>query len=174
MLIVSAPLLALVAIAIKLTSRGPVFFSQERLGRGGRRFRILKFRTMQTDAEQVLRSDDHLYRKFVANDFKLPENEDFRITWVGRLLRKTSLDEFPQLVNVLKGDMSLVGPRPIESPHIAKYGDFGDLLLTVKPGLTGYWQINGRSEVSHPSRMVMELEYIRNQSLSRDIDILIR
>jgi lipopolysaccharide/colanic/teichoic acid biosynthesis glycosyltransferase len=129
---------------------------------------------MRSDAEQLLRSNPELYAKFVASDFKLPEEEDFRVTRLGRLLRQTSIDELPQLFNVLKGDMCLVGPRPIEPPHIEKYGDYAPVFLSVKPGLTGYWQINGRSTVPHSRRMVMELEYIRDQSINTDINILLK
>jgi exopolysaccharide biosynthesis polyprenyl glycosylphosphotransferase len=173
-LVVALPLFALIAAAIKLTSPGPVFFFQERLGKGGKRFRICKFRTMRTDAEQIIRNDRDLYAKFVANEYKLPEEDDFRITPVGRLLRKTSLDELPQFFNVLMGHMSLVGPRPIVPPEIEKYGDYSELFLSVRPGLTGSWQVNGRSSVSRSRRMMMELEYIRDQSLRKDVDILLR
>jgi exopolysaccharide production protein ExoY len=173
-LAISFPIFAVVALLIKMTSPGPIFFRQERLGAGGKRFYVRKFRTMRKDAEHILRSDKELYAKFVEHDFKLPEEADFRITPVGRFLRKTSLDELPQLLNVLMGNMSLVGPRPIEPPHIEKYGDYADLFLSVKPGLTGTWQINGRGSVSHSRRIVMELEYIRDQSFLSDVDILIK
>jgi exopolysaccharide biosynthesis polyprenyl glycosylphosphotransferase len=174
LLLLLSPLFALIALLIKLTSDGPVFFRQDRLGWGGKPFRLYKFRTMHSDAEQLLRSNPELYAKFVASDYKLPEEEDFRVTRWGRFLRKTSLDELPQLFNVLKGDMCLVGPRPIEPRHIEKYGDYAPVFLSVKPGLTGYWQINGRSTVPHPKRMVMELEYIRDQSINTDLNILLK
>ena len=174
LLLLLSPLLAIISLLVKLTSPGPVFFRQERLGWRGKPFRLYKFRTMRSDAEQLLRSNPELYAKFVASDFKLPEEEDFRVTRLGRLLRQTSIDELPQLFNVLKGDMCLVGPRPIEPPHIEKYGDYAPVFLSVKPGLTGYWQINGRSTVPHSRRMVMELEYIRDQSINTDINILLK
>ena len=174
LLLLLSPLFALISLLVKLTSPGPVFFRQERLGWQGKPFHLYKFRTMRSDAEQLLRSNPELYAKFVASDFKLPEKEDFRVTRLGRFLRQTSIDELPQLFNVLKGDMCLVGPRPIEPPHIEKYGDYAPVFLSVKPGLTGYWQINGRSTVPHPQRMVMELEYIRDQSINTDINILLK
>ena len=172
--LVLSPLLALIAGLIKLTSPGAVLFAQERLGENGRRFLMFKFRTMRSDAEAVLRSAPGLYRKYVENDCKLPENEDPRIAPIGRFLRRTSLDELPQLINVLKGDMSLVGPRPIFPSQIENYGDYAKLFLSVRPGLTGFWQVNGRSTVKYPERGEMDLEYVRDQSLKIDIDILFK
>jgi len=173
-LVLLSPVLALVAAAVKLDSPGPVFFRQERLGVEGRRFRIFKFRTMRQDAEEVLRSDAALYRRYVENDFKLPPGEDPRVTRVGRLLRRTSLDELPQLFNVLAGHMSLVGPRPIVPEEIRHYGDSAAVFLGVKPGLTGRWQVNGRSDVGYPERAELDLEYIKNWSLGTDLSILLR
>ncbi len=175
LLVICFPLLLVCVLLVKLGSRGPVFFSQERLGKRGRRFRILKFRTMYPDAEARLHADPALYQKYVENNFKLPKGEDPRIAPGGNFLRSTSLDELPQLFNVLKGDMSLVGPRPIVPPEIEKYGDCGPLFLSVKPGLTGYWQINGRSEITdYLERTALDLGYIRDQSLKTDVDILLK
>jgi exopolysaccharide biosynthesis polyprenyl glycosylphosphotransferase len=175
LLTVLAPLLALVALAIKLSSRGPVLFAQERLGAGGCRFRLYKFRTMRKDAEKALQSDPDLYQTYVANNYKLPQGRDPRVTALGKFLRKTSVDELPQLLNVLKGDMSLVGPRPIVPREIEKYGDYASLFLSVKPGLTGYWQIQGRSGITdYARRAELDIEYIRDQSLRNDVDILLR
>jgi exopolysaccharide biosynthesis polyprenyl glycosylphosphotransferase len=175
LLLVFAPALAIVALGVKVSSPGPVLFRQERLGKGGRRFRIYKFRTMYQNAEKILRSDLAVYQKYVENSYKLPPGEDCRITPIGRFLRTTSLDELPQLFNVLKGDMSLVGPRPIVPPEIEKYGDYGALFMSVRPGLTGNWQVSGRSEVSDYSvRAALDIEYIRDQSLRTDMDILFR
>lgn len=175
LLAILAPLLALVAVAIKVFSRGPVLFAQERLGTRGRRFRLYKFRTMCEDAEKVLQSDPDLYRAYVANNYKVPKGKDPRVTALGGLLRKTSVDELPQLLNVLRGDMSLVGPRPIVPREIEKYGDYASLFLSVKPGLTGYWQIQGRSEISdYTRRAELDIEYIRDQSLRNDVNILLR
>lgn len=173
--ILFSPVLLLAALLVKSSSSGPIFFSQERLGIGGRRFRIYKFRTMFQDAEKRLHADPLLYQKYVENNFKLPKGEDPRVVRGGGFLRSTSIDEIPQLLNVLKGDMSLVGPRPIVPQEIEKYGDYGPLFLSVRPGLTGYWQINGRSEISdYSQRIGFDIEYIRDQSLRTDMYILLK
>ena len=172
-LILLSPVFALIAIAIKLDSPGPVIFRQMRPGLGGKRFGMLKFRTMRVDAEDVLRRDPVLYKRFLENGCKLPDGEDPRIFRVGRFLRKTSLDELPQLINVLRAEMSLVGPRPIVGPEIEHYGVNAAVFLAVKPGMTGYWQINGRSEVGYPERAEMDLYYINNWSLLLDLWILL-
>jgi len=175
LLLVFGPVLVMVALLVKMSSPGPILFSQERLGEGGGRFRIYKFRTMYEDAETALRSDPVLYRKYVESNYKLPKGEDPRVTPLGDFLRSSSLDELPQLFNVLKGDMSLVGPRPIVPPEIDKYGEYGILFTSVKPGLTGRWQIHGRSEVvDYSRRAALDIEYIRDQSLKSDVDILLK
>ncbi len=175
LLLVFGPVLVMVALLVKMSSPGPILFSQERLGEGGGRFRIYKFRTMYEDAETALRSDPVLYRKYVESNYKLPKGEDPRVTPLGDFLRSSSLDELPQLFNVLKGDMSLVGPRPIVPPEIDKYGEYGILFTSVKPGLTGRWQIHGRSEVvDYSRRAALDIEYIRDQSLKTDVDILLK
>jgi exopolysaccharide biosynthesis polyprenyl glycosylphosphotransferase len=170
-----SPVLVLAAMLVKLSSRGPFVFSQERLGMNGRRFWMLKFRTMHRDAEERLRSDSTLHSIYLKNHHKVPAAEDPRIAPFGRFLRATSLDELPQLFNVLKGDMSLVGPRPVTPPQLEEYGDNGPLFLTVKPGITGYWQTGGRSEITDFSyRAKLDLEYIRDQSLKTDVHTLLR
>ncbi len=174
-LVCAAPLFALVALMVKLSSPGPILFSQMRIGQGGREFRIYKFRTMYRDAEETLYSNPALYKKYVQNNYKLPKGDDLRITPIGSILRSTSLDELPQLFNVLKGEMSLVGPRPVVPSEINMYGDYSALFMSVKPGLTGNWQINGRSDVDDYSRRAaLDLEYVRYQSLKNDFDILLR
>jgi len=173
-LILLSPLFLVIAVAIKLSSPGPVFFRQWRPGLGGRQFRMFKFRTMRTDAEEVLKSDPVLYKKFLENDCKLPPNEDPRIFPVGGILRGTSLDELPQLINVLIGDMSLVGPRPVIGPELENYGAASAILLAARPGMTGYWQVNGRSSVAYPERAEMDLHYINRWSLLLDLKILLR
>ena len=173
LLVVSAPLTVLIAVLVKISSPGPVFFRQERVGRSGKRIYIYKFRTMQCDAEQILEGNGELYRKYIESNYKLPKGEDPRITAVGRILRELSLDEIPQLINVLKGEMSLVGPRPVVPAEIEKYGDYASLLLSVQPGLTGQWQVSGRSEIADYARRVrLDMEYIRDQSIARDLQIL--
>jgi len=173
-LIVSAPLLAVIALLVALDTPGPVLFVQCRLGRFGRPIRCLKFRSMYVDAEAQLFSDPVLYRRYVENNYKLPASTDARITRVGHFLRRTSLDELPQLWNVLKGDMSMVGPRPIVPDEIHHYNGEGPLLLSLKPGMTGAWQVSGRSSVSYPQRAAVELEYVEGWSLWRDLSILLR
>jgi exopolysaccharide biosynthesis polyprenyl glycosylphosphotransferase len=175
MLTIASPLFAVVAIANKIESRAPVFFAQKRLGRSGKPFMVFKFRTMVADAEYVLKQKPELYKKYVENNYKLPEGEDPRITRIGRFLRATSLDELPQLFNVLRGDMSLVGPRPVVPQEVENYADYASLFLSAKPGMTGHWQVSGRSEIKEYARRVeLDLEYIRDQSLSKDLEILLR
>ena len=173
-LVLAAPLLGLLALAVRLESRGPVLFGHRRVGAWGRRFRCLKFRTMRVDAEQLLRSDPAMYSEYVRNNYKLPEGRDPRITRVGRLLRKTSLDELPQLWNVLRGDMSLIGPRPVVADELTEYGGHRRMLLSVKPGITGEWAITGRSSVGYPQRAAIEIGYVRRWRLSADLSILWR
>ena len=174
LLIVLSPLMAAIAVAIKLTSRGPAFFRQRRLGLNGKPFTFYKFRTMRADAEQILKNSPSLYDKFVKNNFKLPKGEDPRLAPLGRFLRASSLDELPQLYNVLIGEMSLVGPRPVEPPQAVQYGDSAMLFMSAKPGMTGHWQVSGRSEIEDLKRVELDLEYIRDQSLGKDLEILLR
>jgi lipopolysaccharide/colanic/teichoic acid biosynthesis glycosyltransferase len=174
LLILLAPCMALIAWMVWRTSQGPVLFRQLRVGVDGRPFHILKFRTMCSDAEAVLRSDPALHAAYVANDFKLPLGIDPRITPIGLWLRRTSLDELPQLWNVLRGDMSLVGPRPVVPDEVAHYGHRADTFLSVLPGVTGLWQVCGRSDLPYPERCDVELDYVRTWSLSRDLVILYR
>jgi exopolysaccharide biosynthesis polyprenyl glycosylphosphotransferase len=169
-----SPLLAVVAVLVVLDSPGPALFSQRRLGRFGRPIRCLKFRSMYEDAEARLLADPVLFRRYVEHDYKVPAAIDTRITRIGRFIRRTSLDELPQLWNVLKGDMSLVGPRPIVPDEIHHYNGEGPLLLSLKPGMTGAWQVSGRSSVSYPERATVELEYVEGWSLWRDLGILVR
>jgi exopolysaccharide biosynthesis polyprenyl glycosylphosphotransferase len=168
-LVVLAPLIVPIALAIKLDTSGPVLFSQLRAGRDGRPFRMRKFRTMVSDAEQRL---PELVPFDSLRDpmFKLPA--DPRITRVGRFLRRTSLDELPQLVNVLKGDMSLVGPRPEQVELVARYTPDQFFRLAVKPGLTGPMQVFGRGRLTFEERLAVERDYIENLSLGRDLRIL--
>jgi lipopolysaccharide/colanic/teichoic acid biosynthesis glycosyltransferase len=129
---------------------------------------------MRCDAEEALLKDPALHRKYVENHYKLPPDQDPRITTSGRFLRRTSLDEIPQLINVLLGHMSLVGPRPIVPAEIEHYGGVAPLFLSLKPGMTGVWAVSGRSGVGYPDRAHMELKYIRNWALTSDVRILLR
>ena len=172
-LLISAPLFALAAIAIKLDSRGPVFFVQERVGFSKRRFRMIKFRTMTSDAEERMKDIEHLNEKSPAPIFKI--RNDPRITRVGRWLRKTSIDELPQLVNVLLGDMSIVGPRPLSVRDATRMEEaWQKRRFSVKPGLTCLWQVSGRSNLSFDQWMQLDLEYIDHWSLKLDASILLR
>jgi len=173
-LVVLAPVLAILAALVVLDSPGPALFCQRRLGRFGRPIRCLKFRSMGVDAEERLQSDPVLFRQYVEHDYKLPASIDTRITRIGHFLRRTSLDELPQLWNVLKGEMSLVGPRPIVPDEIHHYNGEGPLLLSLKPGMTGAWQVMGRSAVAYPARVAVELDYVEGWSLWRDLAILVR
>jgi len=170
-LAISIPLVAIAALAIKLDSPGPIFFWQVRVGENGRKFRIAKLRTMVADAEEQLPALVDLQR-LEEPAFKLPQ--DPRVTRVGRILRRTSLDEAPQFYNVLRGDMSLVGPRPEEERIVQLYQDHHRRRLAVKPGLTGPMQVNGRGDLSFADRLQLELDYIEHYSLWRDFAILAR
>jgi exopolysaccharide production protein ExoY len=173
-LLVFAPVMLLIVAAIRLESRGPAVFGQRRAGRYSRPFRCYKFRSMRMDAEQILRADPELYAEYLRNDYKLPPEKDPRITRVGRFLRTTSLDELPQLWNVVKGDMSLVGPRAVVIDELRHYGAEQRLFLSLKPGVTGVWQVNGRSKVHYPHRTLVELGYVRSWSLGRDVGIMLQ
>jgi undecaprenyl-phosphate galactose phosphotransferase len=174
-LLLALPLMAAIAVAIKLDSPGPVIFAHRRIGRGGREFRCYKFRTMVVNAEAVLQEmlrKDPALRAEWERDFKL--KNDPRITRVGRFLRRTSLDELPQIFNVLKGEMSLVGPRPIVKKEVLRFGPYIDDFYLVRPGITGLWQVSGRNDIDYPERVRLESWYVRNWSLWLDITILIR
>jgi lipopolysaccharide/colanic/teichoic acid biosynthesis glycosyltransferase len=168
------PLMLLIALAVKLTSSGPVLFRQRRLGRNGRIFHCLKFRSMRCDAEAVLRGNPEIRAKYVANGYKLPEQEDPRVTPLGRFLRRTSLDELPQLINVVRGEMSLVGPRPIVPAEIAEYGIRAHDFVAALPGITGKWQVSGRASIQYPARAQIELDYVYGWSPREDFKILLR
>jgi lipopolysaccharide/colanic/teichoic acid biosynthesis glycosyltransferase len=174
MLAIFSPLILLSAATVRLTSRGPILFAQERYGKGKRLFVLYKFRTMHVDAEAALRRDPLLYEEYRRNNFKLSDARDPRVTFVGRILRKSSLDELPQLWNVLRGDMSIVGPRPIVLSEVGQYAGVASLLLALKPGLTNMWVIEGWNAVGYPKRADLELRYVRDWSLRRDLWILLR
>jgi lipopolysaccharide/colanic/teichoic acid biosynthesis glycosyltransferase len=170
LLVVSAPLVLILALRIKLHDGGPAFFRRCVTGPMGE-FDAFKLRTMIVDADEVLRRDPLLRRRFEMN-FKL--KDDPRITAVGAMLRRTGLDELPQLWNVVKGQMSLVGPRMISPIELKKYGDASWIFSEMKPGLTGYWQISNDQQVSYDRRIAMDLFYTENWSLLFDLKILIK
>jgi exopolysaccharide production protein ExoY len=175
MILLLLPLMVLIGALIWYSSGGPILLSQARIGMAGRPFGCLKFRTMVPNADKMLR--DFLERNPEARQeweqsFKL--KNDPRITPIGHLLRKTSLDELPQLFNIVAGEMSLVGPRPIVAAELPRYGDVLPLYLSVRPGLTGLWQISGRSDCSYPERVAFDEEYVRTWSFRNDIGIIMR
>ncbi|MED4925998.1 sugar transferase [Anoxybacillus geothermalis] len=172
-LVLTSPLFLIISIFYLFgESKGPIFFKQVRVGKNGKRFYIYKFRSMIVNAEEKLKADKELYEKYLRNNYKLEPHEDPRITNLGRFLRKTSLDEIPQLINVLKGEMSLVGPRPVVVEELREYGNRVNEFLSVKPGMTGYWAVSGRSSVDYPERVDLELFYVYNQSLLFDLQII--
>jgi lipopolysaccharide/colanic/teichoic acid biosynthesis glycosyltransferase len=175
LVLIALLLLPLLAIVVRLDSRGPALFSQERIGRSGRRIRVFKLRSMHADAEGRLRADPDLYKRFVEHGFKLPEGDDPRITRVGRILRKTSLDELPQAFSVLIGTMSAVGPRPVVPLELRQlYGAAAPVYLATKPGLTGLWQVSGRSKVGGADRVDLDATYVEDWSPFLDVRILVR
>jgi len=171
-LLAIAPLLLLVSLAIKLDSKGPVIFRQQRVGRDGRTFTMFKFRSMHVDAEA--RISELLARNEMAGGVIFKMREDPRVTRVGRFVRRTSLDELPQLFNVLRGDMSLVGPRPPLPREVAEYSPSDRRRLETAPGITCIWQVSGRSEIPFPMQVEMDLQYIHRQSLGEDLRLLAR
>jgi exopolysaccharide biosynthesis polyprenyl glycosylphosphotransferase len=168
-LIFLAPVLITIALAVKAGSRGPVFYRQERVGRDGRTFSMLKFRSMVVGAHRMV---DELAGESDGNEVLFKVRNDPRVTRVGRALRRYSLDELPQLVNVLRGDMSLVGPRPPLSTEVERYGFDMNRRFLVKPGLTGLWQVSGRSDLSWDDSVRIDVRYVENWSLTFDFMIL--
>jgi len=174
-LVVGAPLLLVVALVVRCSSPGGLFYVQRRLGRGHKPFGCIKFRTMVQGADRRLRrtlkTSARLQEDF-RRGFKL--KNDPRITSVGHMLRRTSLDELPQFLNILRGEMSLVGPRPIVRAEVERYGDAIDRVLSVRPGLTGLWQVSGRNNLTYAQRVALDLHYVSRRSLVLDLVILWR
>jgi Undecaprenyl-phosphate galactose phosphotransferase WbaP len=173
--IIVLPLLLIIALLIKISSPGPVLYSQLRLGINGKHFKAYKFRSMTVDAEErlgaLLDSDPQIRKEWEANH-KL--KNDHRITGNGKFLRRTSIDEFPQLINILKGEMSLVGPRPIVDDEVEKYGEDFNRIFSVKPGMTGLWQVSGRSDTDYAERVSFDTYYLQSWSVWLDLWILYR
>jgi lipopolysaccharide/colanic/teichoic acid biosynthesis glycosyltransferase len=169
-LIIAVPILLACAVAIRLETPGPVMFAQKRTGRGGRRFPMWKFRTMVANAEELKAELAHL-NILPPPDFKIPN--DPRVTKVGKFLRATSLDELPQLFNVLRGDMSIVGPRPTSFPA-SSYELWHTQRLDVAPGMTGLWQLEGRNATTFDERLRLDVQYIRHMSLGQDLRLMAR
>lgn len=171
-LIVLSPVFIILSILVKTTSEGPVFFAHKRVGKGGKTIKIYKFRSMVTNAEELIKQFTPEQKAEYEKNFKL-EN-DPRVTKVGNFMRKTSLDELPQLINILKGDISIVGPRPVMDVETKIYGNYRNMLLSVKPGLTGFWAANGRSHTTYTRRRAMEIYYVKNRSVLLDLKIIFK
>lgn len=174
-LIIFSPLYLLLALLIKLSSPGPIFYVQKRVGNNYKPFGCIKFRTMVVNADQVLQEmmekSPHLRQEF-ADNFKL--KNDPRITWIGQFLRITSFDEFPQFWNVLKGDMSVVGPRPLVPEELFMYGRHIDKILTIRPGITGLWQVSGRNDIPYERRVKIDVHYVNSRNFWLDLWIIIK
>ncbi|NCO74935.1 MAG: sugar transferase [Cyanobacteria bacterium] len=174
-LVLFSPLYVILSLLIAISSPGPIFYQQERVGKNFKHFKCLKFRTMIVNADQVL--EDMLAkcpekRQEFEDNFKL--KNDPRITWIGKFLRITSLDEFPQFLNVLKGDMSVIGPRPLVPDELHKYGNKMDRVLTIKPGITGLWQVSGRNDIPYPQRVLIDVYYVNHHNWFLDIWIILK
>ena len=171
-LVLLLPIFLLISIAIRLDSEGPIFFAHTRIGKNGKPIKIYKFRTMVVNAEEMIKKFTPEQMKEYKENYKL--NNDPRITKVGNFLRKTSLDELPQLINIIKGDLALIGPRPVVKAELEKYGENASKFLSVTPGLTGKWAANGRSISAYDERMQLELYYVDNISLKMDLKIFFK
>jgi len=170
--IVLLPVFAIIAIGIKLESKGKVFFKHTRIGKNGKIIKIYKFRSMVENAEELIQEFTPEQMKEYKENYKL--TNDPRITKIGRFLRKTSLDELPQILNIIKGELSIIGPRPVVKEELEKYGENAEKFLSVTPGLTGYWAANGRSDTTYEQRMEMELYYVDNMSFKMDVKIFFK
>lgn len=175
LLVALSPLMLCIALAVRFSSKGPVFYGHTRIGANGTRFKVYKFRSMVLDSQRILEellASDPQARDEWAADHKL--KNDPRITGIGRLLRATSLDELPQLYNVIRGEMSLVGPRPIVDDEVSKYGSAIQYYYAARPGMTGLWQVSGRNDVTYTSRVRLDCRYVLNWSLWQDLKILLQ
>ncbi|HIK38289.1 MAG: sugar transferase [Geminocystis sp.] len=174
-LIVFSPLYLIISLLVAISSPGPIFYTQERVGKNFKHFKCIKFRTMVVDADKVLAkmlAENPEMRKEFEENFKL--KNDPRVTPIGRFLRVTSLDEFPQFWNVLKGDMSVVGPRPLVPEELHKYGNKIYKVLTIKPGITGLWQVSGRNDLPYPQRVLIDVYYVNHHNWLLDLWIIIK
>ena len=171
-MIILSPLIIFIAILIKIDSPGNVFFVHKRVGMNGKKLMVYKFRTMYRNAGDWMKLFTDEQKDEFEKNFKL--KYDPRITRTGNILRKTSLDELPQLFNIFIGNMSIVGPRPVVEDELIKYGVYKELLLKVKPGLTGLWQISGRNDTTYEERVMLDMEYINRRSIIIDIKIILR
>ena len=172
-MILLSPVILILAIAVKVDDpKGKIFFAHKRVGKNGKEIKILKFRSMVHNAEELIEKFTPEQKEEYYANFKL--DNDPRVTKLGNFLRKSSLDELPQLLNILAGNLSLVGPRPVLEEETQLYGKDRDLFLSVKPGLTGYWAVNGRSAIDYDERKKLELYYVKNRSFWLDIKIIFK
>ena len=162
----------IIAILIKFDSPGKIVFGHTRKGKGGKDIKVYKFRTMYENSKEIFDNFTEEQKQEFYKNFKL--DNDPRITKIGNFLRRSSIDELPQLINILNGSMSIVGPRPIVEKEIALYGEYAPKLFSVVPGLTGYWQANGRSDTTYQERIKMDMYYIDNRSLGLDLKIIFK
>lgn len=170
-LLALSPLMLAIALAVRITSKGPALFHHKRVGVGGRDFYVYKFRTMIHGADKMKCNFTPAEQVEFLQNYKL--KRDPRVTSFGRILRKTSLDELPQLINVLTGDMSIVGPRPVTREELAKYGSEAETLLSVNPGITGLWQVNGRSNITYEERVSLDVQYAMQCCPGMDLRIIL-
>lgn len=171
-IVLLSPVFLILGIIVKCTSKGPVFYSHKRIGKNGKKIGVLKFRSMVKNADKLIDNFTEEQKLEFKENFKL-EN-DPRVTKFGKLLRKTSLDELPQIFNILAGNLSIVGPRPVTMEETFRFGKDRELLLSIKPGLTGLWAISGRSTLSYDERIKLELQYVKERSLWYDSKIFFK
>lgn len=174
-IILISPLLLIVMALIVLNDGFPIFFRQKRVVRGGKLFLIYKFRTMVKDAENILISNESIYNEYVKNGYKIEPDKDPRILPFGKFLRSSSIDELPQFFNVIKNEMSVVGPRPVVEKELNDlYGSQKDKYLSLKPGITGLWQVSGRSNIKDSERVALDIQYLETKNIFLDIKIILK
>ncbi len=174
-IIIASPILLIVSGMIIFKDGFPVLFKQDRVGKNGKIFKIYKFRTMIKNAEELLKNDSELYKEYVQNGYKIDALKDPRILPFGHFLRSSSLDELPQFFNVLKNEMSVVGPRPVVEKEVDDlYGSQKNIYLSLKPGVTGLWQVSGRSNIKDSERVELDIEYSKTKNLYLDIKIILK
>lgn len=174
-IIIVSPILLIISGLIIFKDGFPVLFKQDRVGKNGKIFKIYKFRTMIKNAEELLKSDSELYKEYVRNGYKIDASKDPRILPFGHFLRSSSLDELPQFFNVLKNEMSVVGPRPVVKEEVDDlYGSQKQIYLSLKPGVTGLWQVSGRSNIKDSERVELDIKYSKTKNLYLDIKIILK
>lgn len=172
--LISSPLILIIFLLILMINGKPLFYSHERIGKYGKKFYCYKIRTMKNNIDMMIKNDPKLFKEFIDNDYKIPQSFN-PYSKIGKFLRKSNIDEIPQIINIFKREMSLVGPRPIVDKEIDHYNEAEkSLLLSVNPGITGYWQVNGRNKIRYPERKEYELFYAKNRSFYLDLKIIIK